>query len=455
MKPQIAENKVFMSTMAIVCSVFVWIIAAQGHGTPTDNSSTVSQEREGNPEPALPQVPAPLPEISPVGRREPIAGDELQILLKNGDRLEGEFVSGDEHRLTLSITGVMLNIDRSTIEKQAILAPPAERYLKMRAQIADDDADRLVMLAEWLQRRRMYREALAELDTALKADRTHAEGLRMKRVVEQLAVLAERKGSGERAEEEKARQIDEAKRFPTRPKVNEFPLLTPEQINIIKVYEVDLRDPPKMTIPRETIQKMIVRFGDDPLIPESRESREAFFTKPPEEVLDTMFRLRARDMYDQVTVIGQPRSMRLFRDHVHAGWLVTSCASTACHGGSEAGRLQLFNYRPTADASVYTNFIILDRFETRDGSHLIDSEEPERSLLLQMGLPRDDARTPHPRIPGWQPAFRNREARRYLQTVEWIRSLYRPRPEYPVEYEPPGERPPADGAPAPNEPIER
>lgn len=439
----------------LICSAFVCISPSLAQSDETDSSSTAPKTPE--PVEESPQTPEPrtLPEVPPLTRREPVAGDELQILLKSGDRLEGEFVSGDEHRLTLRISGVSLNIDRGTIERQTILAPQAERYRKMRAQIADDDADRLVTLAEWLQRRRMFTEALAEIDAALQADPTHAEGLRMKRVVEQLAELAERKGSGERAEEDKERQIDEARRFPTRPKVNEFPLLTPEQINIIKVYEVDLRDPPKMTIPRETIQKLIIRFGDDPLIPESREAREAFLRKPPEEILDVMFRLRARDMYDQVNVIGQPRSMQLFRDEVHAGWLVTSCASTACHGGSDSGRLRLFNYRPTADASVYTNFLILDRFETRDGKRLIDTEDPERSLLLQMGLPRDDARVPHPRIPGWQPAFRNREARRYLQAIEWIRSLYRPRPEYPVEYVLPGTPDPADGPPGPNEPVER
>ncbi|MBL8744759.1 MAG: hypothetical protein JNK58_00225 [Phycisphaerae bacterium] len=355
----------------------------------------------------------------------------------------------------IRIAGVELRVDRSTIERLVVLDPPAERYRRMRSQIADDDADRLVVLAEWLQRRRMFSESLTELETALRADPTNAEGLRLKRVVEQLAALAERKGTGERGEADKERQISEAKRFPTRPRVAEFPLLNAEQINLIKVYEVDLRDPPKMTIPRETIQKMMVRFGDDPLIPGSREAREAFFRKPPEEILDVMFRLRARDMYDQVRVVGQPRSMKLFRDDVHAGWLVSSCASTACHGGSDSGRLRLFNYRPTADESVYTNFLILDRFRSREGRPLIDYEEPERSLLLQMGLPRDDARTPHPRIPGWQPAFRNREARRYLQTLEWIRSMYRPRPEYPIEYDPPGTREPEDGAPARREPVER
>lgn len=377
------------------------------------------------------------------------------VRLKDAPSLEGEFVSGDEGVIRIKISGVVVSFERSRVENLQVLPPPAERYEKMRRQIADDDADRLVMLAEWLHRKRMYAEALVEVDRALKADPTHAEALRLRKVVEQLAALAERKATEAKSEEARRRQSEEARRFPDRPKPSEFPLLTEEQVNLVKVYEVDLHDPPKMVIPRDVVEKLMVQYGEDPLIPETREAREAFLRKPPEEILDVMFRLRAREVYGQVRITDQPRSMRLFRDHVHAGWLVSSCASTACHGGSEAGRLQLFNYRPTSDASVYTNFLILERFETRDGKRLIDYDEPERSLLVQMALPRDDVRNPHPHIPGWQPAFRNREARRYMQTVEWIRSMYRPRPEYPVEYTPPGSRPDGGDVPGEKDPVER
>lgn len=433
---QLSKRQVLGIIAAAVSLVNVWTVLAQ-----TD--------------PGDPALPPSLPETVAPARREPAAGDEVQVDLKTGERLEGEFVTQDERQISLRISGVVLRIERSSMERMLVLAPPAERYRKMRAQIANDDAERLVVLAEWLQRRRMYAEALAEIETALAADPTNAEGLRLKDVVAQLAALAARKGTGEAQEIERERQIDEAKRFPTRPRISEFPLLDDEQINLMKVYEVDLRDPPKMTISRETIQRMIVRFSDDPLIPEGRDEREAFFTRPPEEVLDVMFRLRARDMYDQVRVLDHPRSMRLFRDHVHAGWLISSCGSTACHGGSDSGRFQLFNYRPTADASVYTNFLIMDRFRSRDDRPLVDYEEPERSLLLQMALPRDEARSPHPRVPGWQPAFRNREARRYLQTIEWIRSMYRPRPEYPIDYKPPGTRVDGEEGSAPKDPVER
>jgi hypothetical protein len=150
--------------------------------------------------------------------------------------------------------------------------------------------------------------------------------------------------------------------------------------------------------------------------------------------------------------------MKLFRDHVHAAWLVNNCATTRCHGGSAAGRLQLSNWRATSEESVYTNFLILERFKTEDGDSLINYEEAERSVLLQMGLPREDARTPHPAVPGWSPVFRTRENRRFKQALEWIGAMYRPRPDYPIEYVPPGDRKkelkPGEVAPAQG-PVER
>jgi hypothetical protein len=146
--------------------------------------------------------------------------------------------------------------------------------------------------------------------------------------------------------------------------------------------------------------------------------------------------------------------MEFFRDRVHSTWIVNTMATTRCHGGSASGRLQLFNRRPTAEQSVYTNFLILDRFVTSDGRKLIDYASPESSLLLQMALPRADSRNPHPEVPGWEPAFTNRESRRYKQAIEWIRLMYRPRPDYPIEYLPPGEAGGTPTAPKPEEPSE-
>ncbi len=369
-----------------------------------------------------------------------------------GERFEAQFVSDDGKSLRVRIAGIVVSIVRESVERLVVLDPPLDRYRQMRALIADSDLDRLVLLAQWLQRRRLYAEAVRELEHVLGRDPTHGEAIRLHREVEQQAALAGRT----RQEPENPPAPTERPPAPTRPRPGDFPLLSPEQINLMKVYEVDLSNPPRLVIGRETIQRLLTQYADDPLIPATRDGRARFMSKPPQEILDLMFRLRARDLYAEVQVLDQPESMRLFRDHVHAAWLVNTCATTRCHGGSQAGRLQLTNYRPTSDASVYTNFLILERFVTKDGQRLINYEEPEKSVLLQMSLPRDDSSAPHPDVPGWRPAFRNRNERRFEQAVEWIRSMYRPRPEFPIEYSPPGERADSDAPHSPPEkPVER
>lgn len=378
-----------------------------------------------------------LPQTVASSRAEPQAGDDVVVVQRTGERLEGVFVLRTQQEVVVRIAGIEARIPASAVERVILLEPPLERYRQMRRMIGDDDLPRLIMLADWLQKRRMYAEALHEIDHVLTVNPNEGEALRMKRVLEELVRLEQSAPAegGAVASDEGAAGHEPARR-PTRA---EFPVLRPDQINLIKVYEVDTRSPPRLVIARPVIDRLLNEYADSPLIPSTREGREAFYRKSPAEILDIMFRVRARNLYDRVEVLDQPRSMRLFRDNVHATWLVNSCATTRCHGGSASGRLRLTNFRPHSDEAVYTNFLILERFVTKDGKRLIDYAEPEKSVLLQMGLPRDDSLHPHPVVDGWRPVFRSRDARRFRDAVDWIRAMYRPRPEYPIDYTPPGE----------------
>ena len=138
--------------------------------------------------------------------------------------------------------------------------------------------------------------------------------------------------------------------------------------------------------------------------------------------------------------------MRLWRKQIHGTWFAGSrgsCASANCHGGQEAGRLYLSNKRTNTDATVYTNFYIADQFTLRDGTPLINYEEPAESPLLQMALPREISRRPHPNVGrsegrrGWRSFFRDEDDLRFRRAVEWIKSMYSPHPDYPIGYEPP------------------
>ena len=365
-------------------------------------------------------------------------GDDVLLILNNGDRLEGKWAGEQDNTIIITIAKVDLHMPRDDVERVIRLEPAMVRFERMRRLIEDDDVERRITLVHWLREHGLYATALKELDEILIRAPNDGDALRLKREVTQQYQLIQR-----RIEQPQTQPVDESTSNERssesgRGKWGPFQLLTDDQVNLIKMYEVDLANPPRFQVPREVVEQLISEHSDDPLIPSTRQGREALFGKSPNEIVDLIFRVQARELYGKITVIGQPHSMELFREQVHSTWLMNSCATSRCHGSPGAGRLWLTNRGRNADRSVYTNFLILERFRFEDGEGLIDYDRPGRSALLQMGLLGADARRSHPLVAGWSPIFRSRTARRFRQAEQWIRSMYRPRPTYPIEYTPPG-----------------
>jgi len=387
-------------------------------------------------QPAEPTQPPP-PRPQAAGPREAV------VSLQDGQRYTGILVSQTPEKVVLKIAGIDTSIPARQISSVTLLPATLDRYRAMRATIEDDDADRLLMLVEWLRARSEWDTALLELDHILKIQPDNGEAMRLKLLVTSQRELALRSAPDGKPEAEKP----EATSAPGQPAENKpvFPLLSTGEINLIKVYEVDLKDPPRMVIGRDTVDRLIQEHAGDPLIPTTPAGREALYRQSPAATLNLMFRTQARNLYGEVTVVDQPRAMKIFRDEVHRAWIINTCSTSRCHGGTEAGRLQLYNQRPNTDPTVYTNFLILDRYRLADGKPLIDYEEPAKSPLLQLALPREHSLNPHPAIPGeesradlWRPFFRSTDDRAFVRAVEWIKSMYRPRPEYGISYTPPG-----------------
>jgi hypothetical protein len=377
--------------------------------------------------------------------------------MKDGQRFTGMLVEQSEEQLVLRIEGIQTPFPAAAVDRVRVMRPILERYEEMRTLMGDDPAQ-IIKLADWLRARDQLELALTEVERALRIAPENTEARQLKLLIAMQIELRERARSN--APQREASPVPLA---PSSAPSNElqlnFPLLTPEQISLMKVYEVDLARAPRIVINRGTITKLMEQYRSHHLIPVTQEGREAIYRRPSREVLELMFRVQARDLYPEVQVVDQPESIRMFRDQVHRTWLINSCATNLCHGGKEAGRLLLSNRRPNSEASVYTNLLIMERFRLDDGTPLINYENPERSPLLQLALPRKDAIFRHPVVPvgvsgadGWSAVFRSPEDRRFEQAVEWMRSMYRPRPEYPLDYTPPG---PSEPTGPPPEPIPR
>ncbi len=389
---------------------------------------------------------APLDEISLDPDSVPELGDDVRVVIDDGESfVDGSLEAATDEQVILRVRGLILPLERSRVVSITVRLTPGQRYRDIRPTIRDDDVPRLLQLVRWLEQNRLYDEALRELEGILRQNPENEEARRLVDLVNQLIVLEqirERRQANQRERERPAAQRPAAQM----PERNRFEPLTPEQINLIKVYELDLRSKPRLLIQRSTYDELLKRYAEHPLIPVTREGKAEFYKKPAVEIMDIMFRVGARDLYGEVQVIGQPESMTTFRDQISARWLTNRCATTRCHGGSEAGRLKLLNRAPNSEATVYTNFLILDRFDTRQPVPMIDYTNPSDSLLLQMALPREDVLYPHPDVKGWRPVFLSERSQQYRAAMAWMRMMYQPRPDYPIEYSP--------GVPAEGEPVE-
>ncbi len=377
---------------------------------------------------------------APGGGAEDGDTTELVVQLKDGRRFTGPVVRQNADEVVISLSGVPMRFAIDEIEKLETLEPLMTRYRKLREAVGDNP-DQIVRLAEWLQSREKYAIALTEVDRALSLDKACVSALKLRPILEQQVILRHaRVKRGAEAEREPA-ETRPARPAPTRPR--DFPLLTDADVQLIKVFETNFDEKPRLIIPRAVTQRLLDRYAKHPLVPVTREGRDAILRWSAPEILDLMFKLQAREFYPEVQVLDQPRAFVAFRDRVCRTWLVNSCATTGCHGGTDAGRFVLYNARPNSERTVYTNFYILSKYRLPDGTPLLNFDEPESSALLEFGLPREKSRHPHPVVPrgvnehdAFKPFFRSSNDAQFTAAVEWIKSLYKPRPEYPISYTP-------------------
>lgn len=409
----------------------------------TEGGSSLPAIERDNPEDEISLDPEAIPE----------PGDDVRVVVDEGESfIDGTLEAETDDQLILRVSGLLLPLSRERVVSVTVRLTPAQRYRDIRPTIDDQDLPRLLSLVRWLEQNKLYDEAIREIEGILKHDPDNEEARRLRQLIEQLIIL-------ERIRERQKPEQGDGENAPTprrakMPDRNNFAPLTPEQIALIKVYEIDLNANPKLIIERSTIDEILKRYAEHPLIPVSREGKAEFYRKSPVEILDIMFRIGARDLYDQVKMIGQPPAMVEFRNQINARWLVNRCATTRCHGGNAAGRLRLLNQAPHSEATVYTNFVLLDQFDTRLPVPMIDYTNPSGSLLLQMAMPRGDVLYPHPEVPGWRPVFMNDRTPQYRAAVRWMRMMYQPRPEYPFKYDPFSESEPRPEDPA-EDPVER
>jgi hypothetical protein len=380
------------------------------------------------------------------------------LILTDRRRITGRLIEANTQRVLLEVGGVPTSFPVEQVEAIRQVPSVQDRYEELRKAIGDADAEGMLRLAEWCRARGRLDLAKAQVERALKLEPFNPQGKELQTIILAQIDIERRKPAPKAPPKPPADQA--SKENPAQPASSpagkpaaggfdpeDFPVLSADEVNLIRVYEVDLKDPPPIIIRRETVERFLETYGGNVVagkgtVPAGGEARERFFRLKPVEQLDWFFALRARELYGEVDVMDDPKAMKTWRERINSGWLTNSCATSRCHGGDDAGRLMLTNRRSASDTAAYTNFLIVERFKTKTGLPLIDYKEPARSPLLQAGLPVDQATVfKHPEVAGmgrrWTPLFDSPMDPRYRQAVDWIRSMFPNRAEYPVDYVPP------------------
>ncbi len=374
------------------------------------------------------EVPEPLPAV---------------IQQRDGGLFKATLVEDGFDAVTYRIGSVQASLPRSTVYRVLLDIPFDEKYRRMKDAAGTTDAAKRLALCDWLYRERRYDLARDELkplvdETAL------PEAVALLRVVEaQLAI--QRKDSAADGASTGGRDPvpDEPEPLPARATRT----LTPDEVNIIRVYEIDFDRPPRVAIDREVALKLFDEHSANPIVPHSPAARDQLASGDPLNVVRLIFNLKARDYYPSIKVLSEPSALQLFRRNVHDGWLIPNCATSRCHGGPDGGRLFLMTKQASTAGVRYANMLNLLRGSPK-GLPFINFESPMDSGIIQAGLPRDEATQPHPEVPGWRPVFgRSIVPQRLADTLTWIRSMYQPRPDYPVDYTPPSMDVPLPGTP--------
>ncbi len=367
----------------------------------------------------------------------PASGATGLITMRDGTSVRAHILDDGFDAVVYSIAGIRTVVPRDRAWQVMLDVGFDERYRKLKAALRDDDVDGRLAMCRWLFEQRAYDEALTET-RALIATRPIDEAKRLLAAIEaQVAVFRSTPSGTPSTGGASATPRVPASALPDR-------LLTPSEVNLIRVYEIDFNRPPKVTISADAIKELIAAHASSDLIPESEAGRTRLFTQDPIELVKLMFDLRARDLYDRIQVDTEPHALNMFRTKVHNAWLLGNCATSRCHGGLDGGNFFLHARNGNSDSVRYTNLLILleSRFDDRP---MVDFDQPHDSLLVQHALPRSSARFPHPDVPGWKPVFDRTNERLMADCERWIASMHRPRPEYPVDFDPPSLRSPDAG----------
>jgi hypothetical protein len=349
------------------------------------------------------------------------------VHLRDGSDVAGEVDDSDPAQVVVTIHGVQQTLPRESVDSVEYPGPPDEEFAGRMAKLSPNDVAGRLAISHWALGIRRFDLARRAAADALAIDPTNPAIRELLQTITYQAALTT--GVSDPAE-----QVDIAAAAQTQP-ATQMTRVTPlnrqylsaDQINQIRQAELKLDETVPVAFDHDVRRRFLetgAAVGSDfyPLT-ETEQAREILGKGDPSFAHD-------------LRITADPAAIMEFRTHVYT-MVLGGCALSGCHNAatpagatSRAAGFALFT-GSESPAATYTNFYLLQSYVAagRNGApqrQMIDRPYPEKSLLVQYGLPQAIADFPHPPVPDFVPIFSGRNDPRYESVMRWIGEVLKP-----------------------------
>ena len=371
--------------------------------------------------------------------------DVKLVITRDPDReIIGEVTETSEGIEVRTSMGVV-TIPRHQVVSITDYVAPEEEFRQRLADLADDDVDAHISLGRSAMDDGMLEAAQERFRHVLQLEPDNQEAILLLGEAEARIMRRDR--------------VDDEEPPETGPGGNEDSSFDPDWLvsmeDIYRIRMAELREDESVNV--QFMNDVLDRFersmtGREDADGEMFEARQFRRMRPPDKLTYILANIDRDNtsIRSDIHILDDPEFMQTFM--VLWRTLEPTCAAAQCHGGVSApGGLRLLR-SPSVGTSddvgrrtLYTNFMILDTYRAQSAEHnrqqLINRSRPENSLLLQFGLPTDQAVFAHAEVEGEpiRPLFANTENRLYQRMFEWLTDGLRGpvHPHYNVDFTPP------------------
>ena len=354
------------------------------------------------------------------------------VKTRDGRTIEGDITEKNDG-VIITISGIPTTIARDNVESVQYVGSIDEQYRKRLADLpkpatAKDHID----LARWLFDNKSYDLASKETAAALQLDPNNTEATTLNTTIQGQLRLDRTKltSGGTTPSTPVVRPTTPAKTVaPVDPTTDHTAAmrkyLSAENVLLLKQAEWSRDDTSvKISLTTDVKRKYIAA---------AQENAAAFNALSPSDQARRILENGTAEQRKDVHISNDPAVLAEFKRSIQP-MLLSGCATAGCHGGAGGGKFFLYS-SPENDAATYTNFYLLMQGSAQsEGAQrmLIDRTYPEKSLVIEFGLPSEITKVSHPEVKGvtWRPLFRSRDDAQFKTLTKWMGKLVTPDPVY-------------------------